>query len=62
MPIPNELEHLRNIIEGAKRNDDVELLRDVVKSAADEAPPKDIILMAEFILKRGIEIHEGQTN
>ena len=56
--LPNQLQHLQNIIAGAKRNDDVEILRGVIKSAADEAPAADVIRMAEFVLQRGIEIEK----
>jgi len=58
--IPSQLQHLQNIIAGAKRNDDVEMLRIVIKSAADEAPAADVIKMAEFVLQRGIEIEKSK--
>ena len=60
--LPDELEHLRNLIGGARNepNHCEALLRDVIKSAADEAPAADIIRMAEFILQRGIEIESAK--
>lgn len=58
--LPEQLQHLKNIISGAKRNDDVDLLRIVIKSAADEAPAADVIRMAELILQRGVEIETSK--
>ena len=60
--LPDSLEHLRNLIGGARNepNHCESLLRDVIKSAADEAPTADVIRIAEFILQRGIEIETAR--
>ena len=58
--LPDQLQHLQNIIDGAKRNDDVDILRIIIKSAADEAPAADVIRMAECVLQRGIEIETSK--
>ena len=60
--LPEELRWLFNIIEDAKVNHAVSNLRGIVKRAADEAPPEDVIRMAEFVYRRGVEIHRSRIN
>lgn len=60
--LPEELRHLRYLIDSAKKNYSVKFLRDKIKNFADEASEADIIRMAEFILKRGTEIHWNNRN
>jgi hypothetical protein len=60
--LPHGLQHLKNIINKAKKNVSAEVLREVIKTAADEAPDKDIIRIAELILKIGIESHHSGRN
>lgn len=60
--VPEELQHLRNIIDSAKNNYTVSLLRKIIKQAADDAPKEDVIRIAEFIYRRGVEMHQQETN
>lgn len=55
MSLPRELQHLQNLIEGAKTNDCEALLRNIIKSAADKAPAADVIRIAQTILDCGIQ-------
>jgi len=60
-PLPEELQHLRNIINCAKNqpNYSEETLRRIIKLAADNAPAVHVIRIAETILQCGIEIEES---
>ncbi len=62
LPLPNELQHLQNIINDAKNepNHSAALLRNVIKEAADRAPERDIIRLAETVLQCGIDIDRAQ--
>lgn len=60
--LPNGLQHLKNIIEKAKKNVSADVLRHVITQAAEDAPDKDIIKIAEFILQLGIESHKQSRN
>lgn len=56
MPLPTELQHLKNLIDDAEDNATVRVLRKLIKKAADEAPPEDVIRLAKSILQCGIDI------
>ncbi len=64
MKLPDELQHLQNIIKGAKNqpNDCEALLRMAIRNAADEAPAAHVIRLAEFILQLGIEAEESRSS
>jgi hypothetical protein len=61
MRLPSELQHLRNIIDKAKTNVAIEVLRDLIKSATDNAPAADVIRLAETMLQCGIDIERGKS-
>ena len=54
-PTSSEMKHLQNLIGEAKHNRYVDLLRHIIKSAADEAPATDVIRIAETILSCGMQ-------
>lgn len=54
--LPEELQHLRNLIDAARANHRINTLRNIIKNAADEAPAADVIRMAEMIFQRGAEM------
>ena len=58
----SELEHLRNIIEGAKKNQCEAILRKIVRDVADEAPLGDLVRIAEIILQCGIDQETSSIN
>lgn len=60
--IPKELQHLRNLIDSAKDDIAIEVLRDVIRSAADCADKAGVIRLAETILQCGIEIDRKERN
>lgn len=60
IPLPSELQTLRNLIEDAKSDVTVRVLRTLIKSAADRAPAADVVRIAETILQCGIEIERGK--
>lgn len=60
--LPDGLQHLKNIIDGAKTNHCASLLRGIIKQAADSAPGNDIIRIAETILQCGIDIETQRRN
>jgi len=60
--LPDGLQHLKNIIDGAKTNHRMSLLRGIIKHAADSAPGNDIIRIAETILQCGIDIEIQRRN
>ena len=60
VPLPDELQHLKNMIEKAQSDVAVRVLRKVIKSAADEAPAADVIRIAQTILQCGIDIERGK--
>jgi len=59
-PLPDDLQHLRNLIDGVKVNQCEKVLRRIIKSAADSAPTADVIRIAETILRCGVEQSESQ--
>jgi hypothetical protein len=59
-PLPEELQHLRNMIDDAQADTAISVLRGVIKSAADEAPATDIVRIAQTILQCGIDIERGK--
>jgi hypothetical protein len=59
-PLSEDLEHLRNMIARAKSDVSIRLLRDEIRSAADEAPAADVIRIAHAILQCGIDKERGQ--
>jgi len=61
-PLPDELQHLRNLIDSAKENHSFAVLRKVIKKAADEADERGVIRLAETILQCGIEIERTKRN
>lgn len=68
--LPEELKLLRLVIDAAKDGRRIEIqgdstiewLKGVIRRTADEAPDRDIIRIAEFVLKRGIEMHQQDQN
>ena len=60
IPLPNELQHLRNIIDSAESDTAVDVLRGVIKSAADKAPAADVIRIAKLILQCGVDIERAK--
>ena len=54
--LPRELQHLRNLIDAAQSDTAVDVLRDLIKSAADDAPAADVIRLAQTILQCGVDI------
>jgi hypothetical protein len=58
--LPSELQHLQNLIDKAQSNVAVDVLRDLIRSAADDAPATDIIRMAQTILQCGIDIERSK--
>ncbi|MBA3480343.1 MAG: hypothetical protein H0T51_00875 [Pirellulales bacterium] len=60
IPLSEDLQHLRNMIAKAKSDVSIRVLRDEIKSAADEAPAADIIRIAQAILQCGIDNERGR--
>lgn len=62
VPLPDDLQWLKNIIHGAKNDPSycVMSLRDIIRTAADDAPAAGIIRLAETLLQCGIEIEESK--
>jgi hypothetical protein len=60
MQLPDDLEHLRNMIAKAQSDVSIKLLRDEIKSAADEASAADVIRIAQAILQCGIDGLRGR--
>lgn len=60
--LPDDLQHLRNLIDGVKQNQCENVLRRIVKTAADTAPTADIIRIAETILQCGIDVSKSMRN
>jgi hypothetical protein len=59
MPLPKELQHLHNLIDNAESEVSINVLRKVIKSAADKAPATDILRIAKTILQCGVDIERG---
>lgn len=64
MNLPDGLQHLQNIINGAKNqpNHCESLLRKIIKQAADDAPRADVIRIAEAVLQCGIDADNANLN
>jgi hypothetical protein len=60
IPLPTELQHLRNMIDKAESDVSITVLRKVIKSAADNAPATDVIRIAKLILQCGIDVERGK--
>ena len=58
--LPHELQHLRNMIDKAKSDVSIRVLRKAIKSAADHAPAADVIRIAETILQCGIDVERSR--
>lgn len=54
--LPTEIQHLHNMIEDAQSDVGIRVLRSIIRTAADKAPPEDVIRLAETILQCGIDI------
>lgn len=54
--LPNELQHLKNLIDDAESDTSIKVLRRIVKSAADKAPAADILKLAKTVLDCGINL------
>jgi len=54
------LQHLRNLIDGVKVNQCENVLRRIIKTAADKAPTADLVRIAETILRCGIDQAESK--
>lgn len=57
-----ELEYLRNLIQDAKSDTSITILRKVLKIAIEEAPPRDVIWLAELLLRFGVEMECSENN
>lgn len=59
---PEDVQHLQNLVNAAKANHSVSVLRSVIKSAAEEASAADVIRIAEFILDRSKGVAQMSRN
>jgi hypothetical protein len=57
--LPEELQHLKNMISEATSGLSIKMLRDEIKSAADELPAADVVKIAKAILQCGIDNDRG---
>lgn len=62
VPLPDELQYLKNLIGGAKNEPNYceMTLRDIIRDAADAAPTAHVIRLAETILQCGIDIERSK--
>lgn len=59
-PLPKELQHLKNLIDDAEGDTSIQVLRTIIKSAADRAPAADVVRLAKAVLQCGMATEQSQ--
>lgn len=60
VPIPTELQHLRNMITKAESDVSISVLRKVIKCSIDNAKAPDVIRIAKLVLQCGIDVERSR--
>lgn len=58
--LPEDLQHLQNMIAKAESDVSIRVLRKMITSAAEKAPAADVIRIAKTILQCGIDIERSK--